>query len=133
MMYLLDTHAFIWATLETNKLGKNSKEIIFNKSNEIYVSTVSFWEISLKTRIKKFFFENINIEDFPQFAREMDFTIVDMQENEAIGFQGLALKENHKDPFDRMLIWQAISRKMTLISKDELFDQYKDDGLKLVW
>ena len=133
MMYLLDTHTLIWATLKTNDLGKKGKEIILNKNNEIFVSTVSFWEISLKTRIKKFAFENINIMAFPQYAREMDFKILDMQEKEAITFNELPLKENHKDPFDRMLIWQAITKKLTMISKDSLFEQYKKDGLRCIW
>ena len=133
MIYLLDTHALIWATLKTNNLSKKSKEIISGKKNEICVSTVSFWEISLKTRIKKFSFEKINIKDFPKRARDMDFNIIDMQENETITFHELPLKNNHKDPFDRMLIWQAITKGMTMISKDELFDQYKENGLKLIW
>ena len=71
--------------------------------------------------------------DFPEYARKMDFSIIDMQENETITFHKLPLKEKHKDPFDRMLIWQAITKKMTIISKDELFEQYKKDGLKLIW
>jgi PIN domain nuclease of toxin-antitoxin system len=133
MIYLLDTHAFIWATLETNKLSKNGKNIIANKENEICVSTVSFWEISLKTRIKKFSFEHIAIKDFPVHAKNMDFTIIDLKETETITFHELPLKENHKDPFDRMLIWQAITKNMIMVSKDELFEQYKKDGLKLIW
>jgi PIN domain nuclease of toxin-antitoxin system len=133
MIYLLDTHTFIWAILKTDNLSRKTKEIISNKSNEICVSTVSFWEISLKTRIKKFFIEKINIKDFPKYARDMDFTIIDMQENETITFHELPLKKNHKDPFDRMLIWQAITKNMTILSKDTLFEQYKKDGLKLIW
>ena len=133
MIYLLDTHTFIWATLQTNNLSKNSKEIISDRNNEICVSTVSFWEISLKTRLKKFSFENINIKEFPLYAGNMGFTIIDMQEKETITFHELLLKKNHKDPFDRMLIWQAITRNMTMISKDGFFDQYKKDGLKLIW
>jgi PIN domain nuclease of toxin-antitoxin system len=133
MICLLDTHTFIWTTLQTNNLSKNSKEIISNRNNEIYVSTISFWEISLKTRMNKFSFENININDFPQYARNMGFAIIDMQENEAITYYELPLKTNHKDPFDRMLIWQAITKNMTMISKDESFEQYRKDGLKLIW
>ena len=132
-MYLLDTHSLIWTALNTAKLSKRSREIIFSKGNEIFVSTVSFWEISLKTRMKKFSFENINIKEFPRYAAEMDFSIIDMQENEAITFCDLPIKENHKDPFDRMLIWQAICKDMTMISKDSLFEQYKKDGLELIW
>jgi PIN domain nuclease of toxin-antitoxin system len=133
MNYLLDTHAFIWATLETGKLSDNIQNIIFNRSNDIFVSTVSFWEISLKTRLNKFSFENVDIKYFPQYAMDMDFTIIDLKEEEAITFHKLPLKNNHKDPFDRMLIWQAIIKNMAMISKDELFEQYKTDGLKLTW
>ena len=133
MIYLLDTHAFIWSILETNILSKRTKEIILDKKNEICVSTVSFWEISLKKRIKKFSFENMNVNDFPRYARDMDFTIIDMQEKETITFHELPLKENHKDPFDRMLIWQSIIKNMTMITKDELFEQYKENGLKIIW
>ena len=133
MIYLLDTHTFIWAVLNTKNLGRTGREIISDNKNEIYVSTVSFWEISIKTGLKKFNFENVDINDFPEYAKKMNFSILDMQENEAITFHQLPLKINHKDPFDRMLIWQAITKKMTMISKDTNFGQYKKDGLKLIW
>ena len=133
MIYLLDTHTFIWAVLEPNKLGKKGKEIIINKKNEIYVSSISFWEISLKASIKKFSFGNVNVKDFPKYARDMDFSVMDMQENEAITFHELPPKKDHSDPFDRMLIWLAITKGLTLISKDKLFEQYREDGLKLTW
>jgi PIN domain nuclease of toxin-antitoxin system len=133
MMYLLDTHTFIWAVLDTGKLSRKAKDIISSRQNEIYVSTVSFWEISLKTRMKKFSFKNININHFPEYARDLGFFIIDIRENEAITFHELPLKDNHKDPFDRMLIWQAIKHNMTMISKDIFFEQYTKDGLKLVW
>ena len=61
------------------------------------------------------------------------WAVLDMRENEAITFHELPLKEKHKDPFDRMLIWQAITNNMIMISKDGLFEQYKKDGLKLAW
>ena len=133
MNYLLDTHTFIWAILETNKLSKNAQNIILNRNNAIFVSTISFWEISLKARINKFTFENINIKEFPKYAQDMDFTILDLKEYEAITFHALPLKDDHKDPFDRMLIWQAITKDMTMISKDESFKQYKENGLNLIW
>jgi len=133
MIYLLDTHTFIWSILKTSSLSKNAHAIVTDANNEIYVSAVSFWEISLKMSIKKFSFENIDIKNFPKYARDMDFGIIDIRENESITFHELPLKEKHKDPFDRMLIWQAITKNMTMISKDELFEQYKKDGLKLVW
>ena len=133
MKYLLDTHAFIWAVLSTNKLSQTAQNIIINKNNHIYVSTVSLWEIALKAKMHKFSFENINIKDFPQYAKDMDFSILALQEDEAISFHELPAKDNHKDPFDRMLIWQAITHEMTMISKDSLFEQYTQNGLRLIW
>jgi PIN domain nuclease of toxin-antitoxin system len=133
MTYLLDTHAFIWSTLKTAKLSKNVKEIILNRNNEICVSTVTFWEISLKTSIKKLSFEKIDIKDFPRYAKEMGFTIMALKETETITFHELPSKENHKDPFDRMLVWQAITNDMVLINKDNLLKQYKENGLKIIW
>ncbi|MDR2971481.1 MAG: type II toxin-antitoxin system VapC family toxin [Bacteroidales bacterium] len=133
MIFLLDTHTFIWSLLKTINLGKNAKEIIYSRKNKICVSAVSFWEISIKTKLDKFLFQNIDINKFPQYARDMGFNIIDMQETESISFHELPLKADHKDPFDRMLIWQAITKNMTLISKDEKFEQYKQNGLKLVW
>ena len=133
MTYLLDTHTFIWAVLETGKLSKNAYGLLTDAGNKIHVSVVSFWEISLKTGIKKFSFENLDVKDFPRYARDMGFEIMDLQETPAMTFHELPLKRTHKDPFDRMLIWQAITKNMTLISKDELFDQYRKDGLRIAW
>jgi PIN domain nuclease of toxin-antitoxin system len=133
MKYLLDTHSFIWAVQETQNLGKAAQEIMIDWENDIYVSTVSFWEISLKVSIHKFAFAGLDITYFPKYAKDMGFAIHDMLEEEAITFCGLPLKENHKDPFDRMLIWQAITYGFILISKDTKFDQYKENGLKMIW
>jgi PIN domain nuclease of toxin-antitoxin system len=132
-MYLLDTHTFIWAMLETSKLSKNVKDIISNRNNEIFISTVSFWEITLKASIKKLSFEKVNIKDFSKYAREMGFIIIDLKEMETITFHELPLKENHKDPFDRMLVWQAITNDMALISRDTSLKQYEENGLKIIW
>jgi PIN domain nuclease of toxin-antitoxin system len=75
----------------------------------------------------------VDIEDFPKYAIEMGFMIMDLKERETITFHKLPLKENHKDPFDRMLIWQAITNNMVLLSKDNLIMQYEKNGLKIVW
>jgi PIN domain nuclease of toxin-antitoxin system len=133
MIYLLDTHAFIWATLDTVRLSNKAKEIILDRNNEIFVSVVTFWEITLKTSIKKLSFDNVDIKDFPKYAGEMGFAIMEMKERETITFHELPLKDNHKDPFDRMLIWQAITNNMVLLSKDASIKQYEENGLRIVW
>ena len=133
MISLLDTHTFIWAISDMRKLSKRALEMITNVDNDIFVSVVSFWEIALKTSINKYSFEGIIISSLPEYARKMNFRILDMKECETCTFANLPLKDNHKDPFDRMIIWQAITKDMTLISKDKMFAQYKEDGLRLFW
>lgn len=133
MTYLLDTHVFMWATFDTKKLSAPVRKVITDKNNDIHVSTVSFWEISLKTSIDKFSLDNIDIRNFPKYAKEMGFATMNMEEQESITFANLPVKNNHKDPFDRMIIWQAIVKNMILISKDRLFEQYRENGLQLMW
>jgi PIN domain nuclease of toxin-antitoxin system len=133
MIYLIDTHTFIWAISDIKKLSERALEVITNVDNDIFVSVVSFWEIALKTSINKFSFEGIITNDLPKYARKMNFSILEMKAREACTFANLPLKNNHKDPFDRMIIWQAITEDMMLISKDKMFAQYKENGLRLFW
>jgi len=133
MKCLIDTHTFIWAISDTDKLSKTTLELIKDVDNDVFVSVVSFWEIALKTSIKKFFIDGIVADDLPEYARKMDFSILKLKALETCTFANLPLKDNHKDPFDRMIIWQAITENMALISKDKMFVQYKDDGLRLIW
>jgi len=133
MKCLIDTHTFIWAISDTDKLSNNALEMIKSIDNDIFVSVVSFWEIALKTSINKFYIEGVVANDLPEYARKMDMNILDMKARETCTFANLPLKDNHKDPFDRMIIWQAITENMALISKDKMFVQYKNDGLRLIW
>ena len=133
MKCLIDTHTFIWAISDTDKLSKTTLNLIKSTDNDVFVSVVSFWEIALKTSIRKFFIDGIVASDLPEYARKMDFSILELKARETCTFANLPLKDNHKDPFDRMIIWQAITENMALISKDKMFTQYKDNGLRLIW
>ena len=119
--------------MEPSKLSKMAKQVIENKKNEILVSSVNLWEISLKASIGKLEFEDLEIESIPGYIEKMRIGIIELNAKEAIEFGRLPFHGNHKDPFDRILIWQAISRKMHLISKDERMKDYECDGLKHIW
>jgi PIN domain nuclease of toxin-antitoxin system len=132
MKYLLDTHTFLWSIYKTEELTKRTIGILKNEDNEIYVSTISLWEISIKVRLKKLELHGIHIKDLPDIIGKMDYEIIDMQTDDAIQYS--LLKENtHNDPFDRMLIQQSINRNMTIISKDKEFKKFVPYGLKLIW
>ena len=132
MSYLLDTHAFLFAVFSSNKLGKNAIRIIQDFEKEIFVSTITFWEISLKYSLGKIEFKNVFPEQMPGISEDMGFTNLSISPHVSATYYKLP-KTIHKDPFDRMLIWQAVSEKMGLISRDKDIRKYDIPGLRIVW
>ena len=132
MKYLLDTHTLLWAVFEPDKLTEKVEKLIQDPTNQVFVSVISFWEISLKYNIGKLELINTSPETLPEIAEEMGIEILDVKSDEAASFYKLP-RLAHKDPFDRMVIWQAVLRKMMLVSGDREFRQYRQYGLRLVW
>ncbi|MBW1800558.1 MAG: type II toxin-antitoxin system VapC family toxin [Deltaproteobacteria bacterium] len=132
MRCLLDTHSLLWSLFRPEKLSVWAKKEIQNRENDIAVSVVSFWEISLKYALGKLELPNTDPEELPGVTDEMGVNIIPLSPNEAASFYNLP-RLAHKDPFDRLIIWQAIQQKMTLISKDREFRVYGKYGLKTRW
>jgi PIN domain nuclease of toxin-antitoxin system len=132
MKYLIDTHVLIWALFDSKKIPLQVSETILNADNEIYVSLISFWEIALKYSIGKLTLKNIEPDDIPDYCTEAGFEIIYPTVAEAASFYHLPVI-SHKDPFDRMIIWQCIRNDITLISKDNNLSEYKNYGLKIFW
>lgn len=114
MKCLLDTHTFLWTLFDPAKLSKNASSYIVNDKNEIYISTISFWEISLKYSIGKLSLENILPDELPLYAKKSGFEIANIDESIVCSFYKLP-KHEHCDPFDRSLVWQAINSNMTRV------------------
>ena len=108
MKYLLDTHVFLWSFLDTKRIKPKTLGIISDIENEIFVSPISFWEIAIKHQTKKLNLEGINILHLPHIAEEYNFTILNPEPYDYISIGQIPQKENHHDPFDRMLIQQSI-------------------------
>jgi PIN domain nuclease of toxin-antitoxin system len=132
MNCLLDTHALLWTLFDPAHLGNKAANCIRNPDVTVSVSVVSFWEISLKYATGKLELSGVAPDDFPAIVRQSGFDILPIAETDAATFHHLPRME-HKDPFDRLIIWQAISRKLTLISKDSAFATYRKLGLKVLW
>lgn len=130
MTYLLDTHYMLWAIAEPRKLSKAVKEILVNPDHQIIVSTISFWEISLKNSLGKLQLTGFSPEDLPGACLQIGFEIRQLSPEDSSTYHRLKAG-HHKDPFDRMLIWQAIRNDYTLFSADEQVKKYKAEGLKL--
>ena len=132
MNALLDSHSFLWAVTAPEKLSANVRGAIADPANEIHVSTITFWEIGLKFSLGKLEIKGCSPEDLVAGARQMGLGIAPPTAEESAGFYRLP-KVAHKDPFDRMLIWQCLERRWTLITRDRGLDEYVALGLKTVW
>ncbi|MEJ7848754.1 MAG: type II toxin-antitoxin system VapC family toxin [Pyrinomonadaceae bacterium] len=132
MSFLLDTHTFIWALTDPGRIPINVRNIVEDADNELFVSAVSFWEIAIKVRSGRLAPVGRPSSNIVEAAEAMGFLPIPLLPEEAATSANL-IEDTHFDPFDRMLIWQAISRKMVLISGDSEFKRFKKDGLKLLW
>jgi PIN domain nuclease of toxin-antitoxin system len=132
MKYLIDTHVFLWSFSKPGELSRKATSALKNEDNEIFISTVSLWEISIKVRIGKLELKGIHVKDLPGIIDKMDYQIIDLEADDAIRYS--MLKENtHNDPFDRMLIQQSINRNMVMLSKDKEFKKFVPYGLRVIW
>lgn len=133
MKYLLDSHVILWLAYEDHKLSEVAKEILLDPKNEIFLSAVSFWEISLKFQSGKLDLKGHNPELLKAgFEQYFDFEELDLNMEDALTIYKLDASI-HKDPFDRMLIWQALIHGLTFITADENIKLYREIGLKVLW
>jgi PIN domain nuclease of toxin-antitoxin system len=132
MRYLLDTHVLLWKIANSEKIPAKVLAETEDPDNELFISAVSLWEIAVKTRIGKLDLGGIEPADLITLAEKMGISAVSLVPDEAVSYT--KLKEvTHTDPFDLMLIWQAIQRKMVLVSADPAFSKFKKAGLRLLW
>ncbi len=131
MSYLVDTHYVLWALFEPERIPKTIIAIFDNEDIRKHVSPITFWEISLKNSIGKLELEGTNPKEIYENILSSGFDILPMENEILVSYFQLPQKEKHKDPFDRMLIWQAINSEMTFITADKKVKEYVADGLKV--
>ena len=128
MRLLLDTHAFLWWLSGSNRLSSRARGVIADESNEVLVSAASAWEITTKYRLGKLPGAEVVARDVraviaDQGVRELAVTV---SEASRAGGLGGPLR----DPFDRMLIAQALELDLVLLSNETVFDAY---GIRRLW
>jgi len=121
MDLLIDTHTLLWFYAGDSKLNEKTKNVILDTDNTIYLSIATLWEIAIKVNIGKLDLKD-DIIDFFAFVERNGFTIL------PISFQNLivlsSLPFHHKDPFDRIIITQAITENLMIGSDDAIFKEY---------
>jgi len=133
MKYLLDTRAFLWALISPEKLTEAARDAISHTDNPVSVSAVSFWEIALKYRLGKLELSGVTPEALPDAALRQGFELMPLDARLAAGFSAMPDIPKQRDPFDRMLIWQAVSTGNILVSCDRKIETDALPGLKVLW
>ena len=118
--YLLDTHVLLWWLTDNPKLSKNLREILANPHNYIALSVASAWEVAIKLKLNRKFEMNVGLEEC--FSSEFGFVSLPIELKHIFALQ--KIENLHKDPFDRILIAQAVAEDLVLLSVDEKIKQY---------
>ena len=122
MRALLDTHAFLWWLADSERLSAPARRVMADESNAILVSAASAWEIATKLRLGKLTVTEAVALDIAGAVASQGFEelAISVADAERAG----RLPGPHRDPFDRMLIAQALSRDLAIVSIDGAFDRY---------
>lgn len=128
MRLLLDTHALIWWLAGDEKLSLRARDAIADEANAVAVSAASAMEVATKHRIGKLPDAALLAQDFEAIVADQGFSELSISVRHArlAGEMGIA----HKDPFDRLLIAQALAEDMVLVSNETRFD---DSAVKRLW
>jgi PIN domain nuclease of toxin-antitoxin system len=127
MKLLLDTHSIIWFSENDPRLPENIKLIIEQPDTECWVSIASFWEIAIKVSLNKLQIQQ-SLSTFEKLLKTANINIlqIEIKHTEEL----LNLPYHHKDPFDRILIAQALCEDFLIVTKDENFSAY---SVKILW
>lgn len=118
MRYLLDTHVVLWWLTEPEKIHTKAKKIIRDRANEIFVSSVTFWEMAIKKSIGRLTLPHNLLETVAMEG----FKILPIMPEECIGVADLPMI--HADPFDRLFILQAKLYDLVIITRDKKMTEY---------
>ena len=128
MRLLLDTHAFLWFILDDRKLSKVAKNLISNPENAVEISPASYWEIAIKISIGKYSLPEPYAEFMERELAANDFGILSIAPRHTAVLTDLPF--HHRDPFDRLLVAQAMAEEVPLVSADPALDAH---GGKRLW
>ncbi len=128
MKLLLDTHALIWFIGGDEKLSERAKEAFLNRDNMLFFSKVSLWEMTIKISLEKLVLAEHWITKIENEMVSNGIQWLEIEIGHCATLTNLAF--HHRDPFDRLLISQAISESMSIVSIDRKFDHYPVD---IIW
>ena len=125
-MYLLDTHTLLWYLRDSEELSEATRRTIDN-AEEVFVSIASFWEIVIKQSQGKLRFD-ASMQVLEDLCRERDIRILNIR---PVALERIkTLPDIHRDPFDRLLVAQALEEELVIVTRDRIIPQYE---VKTIW
>ena len=128
MRILLDTVAFLWAVGDAAELSYDARQLFTDPDNEIYLSSVSTWEIAIKHSLGKLPLPEPPARFIPAQRKRHGIDALSLDEEATLYLTRLPVL--HKDPFDRMLVCQAVVQHLMILTPDELINQYP---VRTIW
>lgn len=125
MKYLLDTQIAIWSLEDHPNLKGPIRNILENPIHTLYVSPISLIEISIKFKLGKLPQFVLSVEEVTKQMLNDGFELLPIELGQIYAYQSIPLYEDHRDPFDRMLLAIALHEQIPIISSDEKFERYK--------
>jgi PIN domain nuclease of toxin-antitoxin system len=125
---LLDTHAFLWWVEGTPPIGRRARAAVANPDNEVLVSIASCWELAIKLSLGKLRLTRSLDRFIPEQLTLNGFSLLDVELRHVVRVADLPFR--HRDPFDRLLVAQALEDELAIVSADRVFRKY---GVTLVW
>ena len=128
MRLLLDTHALVWWSEDHPRMGRAARAALLLDGNTVFVSAISIYEMTLKHRFGKWPEVAHLVATLDDFLASQRFATLPLDAAHAA--MAGNLPPDHRDPFDRMLIAQALTEDLTLVSNETLFDRF---GVRRLW
>lgn len=128
MRHLADSHALLWYTIDDPKLSRAAKSLMSDPANEILISPASYWEIAIKVSMRKLKLQQPYEDFIDACLNKYGFNALPIEPKHTSTLINLPL--HHKDPFDRLLIAQAVVEQLPIIGNDAAMDAY---GVTRLW
>lgn len=128
MNLLLDTHVALWAITDNSKLSQRARELIQSPKAAIWISAASVWEIAIKYALGRGDIP-VSSQDAVSYFRESGYRFLAVEAEHAMAVGGLAA--HHQDPFDRILVAQALIEPMRLMTHDPIVALYSDTIIRV--
>jgi PIN domain nuclease of toxin-antitoxin system len=128
MKYLLDTMVWLWSVGPIEKISSAGLEILKSGEEEVYLSAASSWEIAIKTKLGKFALPEPPARYVPKRLAEQGIQSLSVTQSHSLKVYDLPL--HHSDPFDRLIIAQALAENMVILTSDRAFKRYP---VELLW